>query len=150
MITYSFFLVLFSISTNAQAKTELRNDILSAGKITGAWRINYAESDNPLLKMQTLLQSKLDQNPPEKTAKEDALPTLIISLVAPETLVLAGEDEKSVTINEGYNELVFTRTVLTDAKARTGELSDGTRFLLTAAQEKIRSKSKPSARAEIK
>jgi len=136
LITFSFFLVLFSISARAQTKTELPNDFLSAGKIIGAWRINYAESDNPLLKMQAMLQNRLDQNPSEKTAKEETMPSLSISLVAPETLILAGEDEKSMTINEGYNELVFTRTVLTDAKARIGELSDGTRFLLTAAQEK--------------
>ena len=104
--------------------------------ISGAWRINYAESDNPLLKTQSILQSKLEQNQSEKPVKEETAPALSISLVAPETLILAGEDEKSVTINEGYNEILFTRTVLTDAKARIGELADGTRFLLTAAQEK--------------
>lgn len=136
VITFSFLLVLFSISAGAQTKTELIPDVLISGKITGAWRINYAESDNPLLKMQALLQNKLDQNSAEKTVKEETAPTLSISLVAPETLILAGEDEKSMTINEGYNELIFTRTVLTDAKAHVGELSDGTRFLLTAAQEK--------------
>lgn len=136
LITFSFLLVLFSISINAQTKTEQLPDVLISGKITGAWRINYAESDNPLLKMQAILQSRLDQDSSEKTVKEEALPTLSISLVAPETLILAGEDEKSITINEGFNEIVFTRTILTDGKARIGELSDGTRFLLTAAQEK--------------
>lgn len=136
LITFSFLLVLFSISINAQTKTEPISDGLISGKISGAWRINYAESDNPLLKTQSILQSKLEQNQSEKPVKEETAPALSISLVAPETLILAGEDEKSVTINEGYNEILFTRTILTDAKARIGELADGTRFLLTAAQEK--------------
>lgn len=136
LITFSFFLFLFLISINAQAKTEAIPDVLVSGKITGAWRINYAESDNPLLKMQSILQSRLEQNSPEKTSKEETLPSISISLVAPETLILAGDGERSMTISEGYNEIVFTRTVFTDAKARMGELSDGTRFLLTAAQAK--------------
>lgn len=136
LITFSFLLILFTFSASAQTKTESLPDVLNSGKITGAWRINYAESDNPLLKMQAILQSKLERNGSEKTAKEETSSTLSLSLAAPETLILAGDDEKSITINEGYNELVFTRTILTDAKARIGELSDGTRFLLTAEQAK--------------
>lgn len=136
LITFSFLLVLFSFSTNAQTKTESSSDVLVSGKITGAWRVNYAESDNPLLKMQSVLQSRLEQTPSEKTAKEESLPTMSISLVAPETLVLAGESEDAITINEGFNEIVFTRTIATDGKARIGELSDGSRFLLTAVQKK--------------
>lgn len=134
-MTFSFFLVLFSVSAGAQ--TEKSFDVLTPNKITGAWRVNYAESDNPLLKMQTVLQNKLAQNSVEKTAKEETVPTMSISLVAPESLILAGEDEKSITINEGFSEIIFTRTLATDGKARIGELSDGTRFLLTSCGKKI-------------
>lgn len=136
LITFSFLFFIISISVNAQTKTELIPDVLISGKITGAWRINYAESDNPLLKMQAALQSKLDQTPSEKTAREETLPTMSISLVAPETLILAGEDENAITVNEGFNEIVFTRMIATDGKARLGELADGSRFLLTAVQKK--------------
>lgn len=136
LITFSFLLVLFSFSTNAQTKTESLPDALVSGKITGAWRINYAESDNPLLKMQAVLQSKLEQKTSEKTAEKEVLPTMSISLIAPETMILAGEDESSITLNEGFNEIVFTRMIATDGKARIGEFADGSRFLLTAVQKK--------------
>lgn len=136
LITFSFLLVLFSFSTNAQTKTESIPDALVSGKITGAWRINYAESDNPLLKIQPMLKSKLDQDPSEKASEKEALPAMSVSLVAPETIILAGEDESSITLNEGFNEIVFTRMIATDGKARIGEFADGARFLLTAVQKK--------------
>lgn len=134
-ITFSFFTVLFFVGANGQT-AEKSFDDLSGAKITGAWRINYAESENPLLKMQAILQNKFEQNQNGNAAKEETLPTLSVSLVAPETLILAGDDEKSITVNEGFSEIVFTRTILTDGKSRIGELSDGSRFLLAATQEK--------------
>lgn len=130
LITFSFFLVLFSIS--AKAQTEKPADFLAINKITGAWRVNYAESDNPILKMQTILQSKLGQPTNEK---EENLPTMSVSLIAPENLILAG-DEDSITINEGFDEIVFTRTISTNGKQRIGELSDGARFSLKAERER--------------
>lgn len=135
-IAFSFLTVLFCVSVKAQNAGEKSLGILTTNKITGAWRINYAESDNPLSKMQALLQNKLSQSQNEKniSAKEEILPAMSVSLFPPGTLILAG-DEKSITVNEAFSEVVFTRTVLTDGKLHTGELRNGSNFSLTASKK---------------
>lgn len=120
---------------NGEPPTEM--SVLNGNKIIGAWQINYAESDDLLLKMQAFLHNKLIESASGKTdAAGDRLPLMSVSLVPPETLVLAGEDEKSITINEGFSEIVFTRTIITDGVKRSGELPDGADFSLTAAQRR--------------
>ena len=136
IILIMFAVLIFASATAAQTPVEKSSGVLTGSKITGAWRVNYAESDNPILKMQTFLQSKIASSPNKKNAdaQNDALPTMSISLVPPETLILAG-DETSITINEGFSEIVFTRTFMTDGKTRSGEFLGGTFFSITAMQD---------------
>lgn len=128
---------LFSTATKAQKLDGKFSDVLAANKITGEWRINYAESDNPIAKLQSLLQNKLAQFSDEKNtnAENSALPTMSVSLVPPETLTLAGDDAQSITINEGFSQMVFTRTLTTDGKLRVGELQNGANFLIASTQK---------------
>ncbi len=127
---------LFSTATKAQKLDGKFSDILAGNKITGEWRINYAESDNPISKMQSLLQNKTAQFSNEKNtdAENNALPTMSVSLALPETLSLAGDDSQSITINEGFSRVVFTRTLATDGKLRVGELQNGANFFIAATQ----------------
>lgn len=134
-IIFLFFAaVVFVTVVKAQTIDEKSLSFLAGNKITGAWRVNYAESDDPILKMRRFLQNKLASSAGEKNgdAKDDARTS--VSLVPPETLVLAGDDDQSITINENFGEILFTRTFSTDGKMRGGELPDGTIFSAAATQ----------------
>ncbi len=69
LLIFSIFIALFSISIKAQNVPGKSSDILTNNKINGAWRINYAESDDPFLKMQTLLQNKLFDSANQKISE---------------------------------------------------------------------------------
>lgn len=131
-----FCLFVAAFQTNAQIKEIEKTsavNLFANASVAGAWRINYAESDNTLLKMQSLLRNQLAQN--AAVPKNETQPTLTISLFPPETLVLANENERSMTINEGFNNMILTRTVLTNGKGQIAAIEGG-KLLVTATQSK--------------
>ena len=73
----------------------------------------------------------------EKSAAEtNVLPAMSVSILPPDVIVLADDgDEKSITINENFNEIVYTRTVSTDGVKRFGEIQNGAVFTVAAARE---------------
>lgn len=79
------------------------------------------------------MNNQLAQN--AAVQKSETLPTITISLFPPETLVLANENEKSMTINEGFNNMILTRTVLTNGKGQIAAIEGG-KLLVTATQSK--------------
>ncbi|MCD9187771.1 MAG: hypothetical protein LUM44_15225 [Pyrinomonadaceae bacterium] len=113
----------------------LPSNLLANAGVTGAWRINYAESDNTLVKAQSLLKNQLAQN--AEVQKNNMQPTISISLFPPETLVLANENENAMTINEGYSNVILTRTILTNGKTQIGKIEGGN-FLVSASRSKDR------------
>jgi len=128
-----------ALQTKAQTakagESNLPSNLWTNAGITGAWRINYAESDNTLVKAQAFLRNQLTQN--ADAQKNETQPTISISLFPPETLVLANENENAMTINEGYNNVILTRTILTNGKTQIGELEGGN-FLVSANRSKDR------------
>lgn len=134
LMLFCLFVIAFQV--NAQTANSVATANLWANaSVTGAWRINYAESDNTLVKAQALLKNQLAQN--ADAQKVETQPTISISLFPPETLVLANENKEAITINEGYNNVILTRTILTNGKTQIGEIEGGN-FLVTAKQSKDR------------
>lgn len=132
-----FILMLAAIARPQDGASKTEAGVLNGNRITGAWQINYAESDDPLLKIRAFLQNRLGEPATADTDVSGATPpAMSVSLVPPETLVLAGEDEKSITINEGFSEIIFTRTVVADGVKRNGELPNGVNFSIAAARQR--------------
>lgn len=131
-----FCLFVTSFQTNAQTRETERAaplNLWANASVAGVWRINYAESENALVKVQTLLKNQLDQAAAAQNTENK--PTITISLFPPETLVLADENDKAMTTNEGFNNVILTRTVLMNGKAQIGEIEGGN-FIITAKQIK--------------
>lgn len=131
---YAFFIVTVVAAAHAQITGGESLSDSAGDKVSGAWRINYAESDDTFSKMQKVLQDGIVPPDAEKNSvsKENAPPAMSVSLVPPETLVLV-DGEKSATLNEEFNSLVLTRTFITDGKNRIGEVQ-GVNFLATATR----------------
>lgn len=135
----AFIFLAFVSAVQTQAQTakaselNLPSNLWANAGITGAWRINYAESDNTVLKMQTLLQKQLAESAEAK--KTETKPTISISLFPPETLVLVNENENQLTINEGFANVVLTRTVFTNGKTLIGNI-EGESFYISANKTK--------------
>lgn len=137
---FSIFILTLTTAARAQSDVEAQTNlnILSETKITGAWRVNYAESDDAIEKMRSmLLQSKTDAAKIEKTnEKANEPPAMSVSILPPETIVLAENgNEKTITINENFSQIVYTRTVLADGVKRSGEIENGANFLIAAARK---------------
>lgn len=134
LMFFCLFVTAFQISAQTKEANKPTN-LLANASVTGAWRINYAESDNTLVKAQALLKNQIAQN--ADVQKAQTQPTISMSLFPPETLVLVNENENAITINEGYNNVILTRTVLTSGKTQVGEIEGGN-FWVTAKQDKER------------
>lgn len=109
-------------------------NLLIQKSVTGAWKINYEESDDIGMKIQSVLQSKMNISASTETqnSKQMELPPLSISLIHPETLVLAATNNTELTINEGYKGFVQTRTIIADGKAHAYEMRAGVDYIVTA------------------
>lgn len=130
---FSILAVMFCLLSVSAQTAESTTNLWANSSIAGAWRINFAESDNILVKAQAMLKNQLEQTVEAKNT--ELKPTISISLFPPESLILAGENEREITINEGFNNFVLTRTILTDGKARIGEV-EGVNYGVTATQKK--------------
>lgn len=130
----SIFITALAASARPQdGNAKTLSGILNETEISGAWQINSAESENPIEKMQTILAGRMQQLANEKTSgKTNYSPAISVSLVPPQTLVIAKGDEKNITINEGYNEIVFTKTFAADGVMRTAEIQSGANLSMTA------------------
>ncbi len=138
--TTVFSILILAAATAAKAQNggegQVNANILSEAKITGAWRVNYAESDDAIAKMRAMLQSKSAMAAKKFDDKNDALPAMSVSILPPETIILADDgDENSITINENFSEIVFTRTVSTDGVKRFGDFQNGANFAIAAARK---------------
>ena len=111
---------------------------LAGGGVGGAWKLNSAESDDPLQKMQELLQNTAGapKAPETSNVKQQQLPPLTTSLFHPDSLILAdGGGDRQITINENFKEIVQTRTVFADGRTRAFELSPGASYTVNALKE---------------
>lgn len=132
----SIFILIFAASARPQdGNAKTLSGILNETEIFGAWQLNSAESDNPLEKMQTMLEGRMNQPENEKPAdKTNDSPTVSVSLFPPQTLVIAKDIEKIITINEGFDEIVFTKNFAADGVMRTAEIQNGVNVSITAEQ----------------
>ncbi len=134
---FSVLVLTLTAAARAQSEGDANANILVVTKMTGAWRVNYAESDNPMAKMRAMLQGKsATATTDERSAANADAPPMSISIFPPETIVLADDgDEKSVTINENFSQIVYTRTVSTDGLKRFNELENGASFSVAAIRK---------------
>lgn len=129
----SIFITAMAASARPQdGNAKTLSGILNETEITGAWQINSAKSDDPLEKMRTMPEGRMPLANEKTTNETNNLPTVSVSLVPPQTLVIAKGDEKNITINEGYNEIVFTKTFAADGVMRTAEIQSGANLSMTA------------------
>lgn len=108
---------------------------LAGNGIDGAWQLNIAESDDPLEKMQELIQNIAGASNSAENSNVKQLPPLSTSLFHPGTLTLAGSGKDQITINEGFQEVVQTRSILADGKTHSFELSPGANYTVTARRD---------------
>jgi len=142
-ISFIYSLIIFSgiflnLPVAAQISTDQNSDKLSAlagNGIGGGWQLNSAESDDPMQKMQELMQSKVSPSTGAENSNVKQLPPLTTSLFHPDSLILADSVNGDVTINESYKELVQTRTFTPDGKTRSIELTPGADYTVTAIRE---------------
>lgn len=118
-------------------KTAILNKALAANGFVGAWQLNRNESDDVLKKMREKfveLNDRSSLQTKNENAKQAESPALSISLFAPETLSVAtgGAAGAEITINEGFNNVVLTRTVSADGNAQIYELRPGVNFAVSA------------------
>lgn len=138
LAVYSVFVLTFSIFINAQTTDDNAKllAIISENNITGVWHLNYEESDNTITKLESLIKkttpSNLDNN--ETKSETSNIPTVSVSLNPPESLVLYGDGNKTITINEGFANVVVTRTIATDGTMKPYEVEMGVTSFVTATQ----------------
>ena len=133
-----FFYVFLNLPVAAQVSIDKTSDKLSAlagNGIGGAWQLNSAESDDPMQKMQELLQSKVSPSTGVENSNVKQLPPLTTSIFHPDALILADTNDGDVTINESFKEIVQTRTFTPDGKTRSIELTPGASYTLTATRD---------------
>ncbi len=111
-------LSVFSINTAAQTsgykQNELMNQLLG-DSVEGVWELNIYESDDPIRKIQTLIERSLAMPENEVSAKLVEIPKVSISIFPPERLVVErGGNE--MTINEFYPYEITTRTMKSDGQ----------------------------------
>lgn len=113
--------------------TALSDSFFPAG-ITGAWRLNTAESDDVLTKISELLKHRNDAPTKEPDhAKLAEQPPVSISLFAPDALILSNGDSGEMTINEIFRSVIETRTVIVDGTLREYEIYLGAKVSITAS-----------------
>ena len=122
---------------NTNQEAALLNSLPAASGFGGAWRLNGNESDDVIKKMRERLAG-LDNasalRMKETSAEQTESPSLSISLFPPETLSVAtGGGE--ITINEGFSNVVLTRTVRADGNVQIYELRPGVNFAVTALRK---------------
>lgn len=122
------FLYLFSIATlNLQAFAQ-QPATLTPTDVTGFWRLNVAESDDPIQKMNEFIRAASTAPVSEKSKN---LPPMTESIFHPDGLVVvAGNGD--VTINEVFKDVVETRSIYTDGVTRTFAVTAGANYSITA------------------
>jgi len=110
---------------------------LTGNKIIDAWRLNQKESDDPIAIIESILRHKISNPSTTETEeqKTDSKPTISVSLIPPESLILGSPNNKSITISEKFGAIVLSRLILTDGKLRTGELPDGANYSVQPTRE---------------
>lgn len=112
-----------------------QSDSVFPTRIAGAWRFNVAESDDVLTKIGELLKDRDTMSPDEKNdSKQSEKPALLISLFAPDALILANGDASEMTINEFFKTVIETRTVSVDGALREYEIYPRANIAVTATQ----------------
>ena len=121
---------------NTKQEATILNNLLAANGFGGAWQLNRNESDDVLKKMQEKFAGLTDASLQTKNenTKQSESPALSISLFAPETLSVATGGAE-ITINEGFFNVVLTRTVRADGNAQIYELRPGVNFAVTALRK---------------
>lgn len=143
-LTKSFLLISVAACCLALTSTTVRAQIASGetsalpifttlNAVDGAWQINPGESDDVMQKLQGLLTAASGIE--KVNAQQSPLPMLSISLFPPETLVVASGDRNETTINEGFQDVVQTRTFQSDGAARMYELRQGASISVTAFEK---------------
>ena len=120
---------------NISQEAAILNRLPAATGFGGAWRLNPDESDDVMKKMQENFAGSNDASLQVKSdAKQVESPALSVSLFPPETLSVATGDapETEITINEGFKNMVLTRTIRADGSAQTYELRPGVNYAVTA------------------
>lgn len=112
------------------------NNLLAAKDFGGKWRLDSSHSDDVLKKMrEKMANSKQKVSVADNgLSSSTELPSLSISLLPPETLSIAAGAEKEITINEGYQNIVMTRTFSADGKAQNYEMRPGANFSVTTTR----------------
>ncbi|MEZ5427373.1 MAG: hypothetical protein R2747_13970 [Pyrinomonadaceae bacterium] len=138
-IFFGFFYLAISVfslnptSIFAQQGESLLGKLTLQKGLTGAWKIDPVESEDVLRKIQILADRKENDRIEEG---DRSRPSLSVSLLPPESLVLAAEDDHRMTINENYSDFVLTRTVATDGVQRYERIGPDVDISVTAAQRK--------------
>jgi len=133
-----FFPAASAINIAAQNFSKSPDDapfVLVSKEITGAWNLNDAESDDAVAKVQTMLAKNLDAAA-QINASQKTSPAISISLFHPDSVVIAAGDDSEITINQVYQEVVQTKTVIPDGAVRFYELSPGIQYSVTASRQK--------------
>lgn len=111
-------LSVFSINIAAQTLEGKQNDLMNqllGDSVEGVWNLNIYESDDPVRKIQSLIQRALASPEREESAEQTVIPRVSISIFPPERLVVErGGNE--MTINEFYPNEISTRTMKTDGQ----------------------------------
>lgn len=106
------------------------NNLLAAKDFGGEWRLDRSQSDDVMKKLrEKMASSKQKSSAAENNQlKSNELPSLSVSLFPPETLTVAAGAENEITINEGYQSIVMTRTFLADGKPQSYEMRPGVNY----------------------